>query len=64
MEQSRDLMNKNRIGGSSGRTSVLVDTKSKSIKGLGCKSGGCAVKAVELTLGGLRYVPESGLGLP
>lgn len=43
---------------------MLLDTKPKSIKGLGCKSGGSAVKAVELTLGGLRYVPESGLGRP
>jgi hypothetical protein len=35
--------------------------KSISIKGAGCKSGGCALKAVELTSGGLSHVPESGL---
>jgi len=32
-----------------------------SIKGIGCKSGGCAPKAVELTSGDLPCVPESGL---
>ena len=32
-----------------------------SIKGTGCKSGGCAQKAVELTSGDLPFVPESGL---
>jgi hypothetical protein len=26
-----------------------------------CKSGGCALKAVELTSGDLPFVPESGL---
>jgi len=35
--------------------------KSISIKSAGCKSGGCALKAVELTSGGLPHVPESGL---
>ena len=35
--------------------------KSISIKGAGCKFGGCALKAVELTLGGLSHVPEPGL---
>jgi len=35
--------------------------KSISIKGQGCKSGRCAVKAVVLTPGGLRRVPNSGL---
>jgi hypothetical protein len=35
--------------------------KSISIKGAGCKFGGCALKAVELTSGGLLDVPESGL---
>ena len=35
--------------------------KSISIKGAGCRSGGCALKAVELTSGGLLHVPESGL---
>jgi hypothetical protein len=35
--------------------------KSISIKSAGCKFGGCALKAVELTSGGLFHVPESGL---
>ena len=38
-----------------------MTAKSISIKGAGCKSGGCALKAVELTSGGLPHVPESGL---
>ena len=54
-------MNKNRMRGIRGRTSWLVTTKSISIKGTGCKSGGCALKAVELTSGDLSFVPESGL---
>ena len=37
--------------------------KSVSIKGAGCKSGGCVLKAVELTSGGLSHVPESGLSV-
>jgi hypothetical protein len=32
-----------------------------SIKGTGCKSGGCVRKVVELTSGDLPFVPESGL---
>ena len=32
-----------------------------SIKGTGCKSGGCVRKAVELTSGDLLFVPEMGL---
>ena len=32
-----------------------------SIKGTGCKFGGCVRKAVELTSGDLLFVPESGL---
>lgn len=54
-------MNKNQIRGIRCRTSGLVIAKSISIKGAGCKSGGCALKAVELTSGGLLHVPESGL---
>jgi hypothetical protein len=38
-----------------------MTAKSISIKGAGCKSDGCAWKAVELTSGGLSHVPESGL---
>ena len=54
-------MNKNRIGGIRRRTSGHVTAKSVSIKGAGCRSGGCALKAVELTSGDLPFVPESGL---
>ena len=43
------------------RTSGRMTAKSISIKDTGCKSGGCASKAVELITGGLPYVPESGL---
>ena len=35
--------------------------KSISIKGQGCKSGRCVAKAVVLTSGGLRRVPESDI---
>ena len=61
VEQKREPMNKNRIGGIRRWTSGQLIAKSKSIKGAGCKSGGCARKAVELTSGGLSHVPESGL---
>jgi len=54
-------MNKNQIRGIRCRTSGLVIAKPISIKGTGCRSGGCAWKAVELTSGGLRHVPKSGL---
>jgi RNA-directed DNA polymerase len=54
-------MNKNRIGGRQDRTSGREIAKSKSIKGPGCKSGGCAPKAVELTPGDLRRVQNNGL---
>jgi hypothetical protein len=37
--------------------------KSISIKSIGCKSGGCVRKAVELTLGDLLFVRESGLSV-
>ncbi len=62
--QSRDLTNRNRIPGSLGRTSDQRLAKSISIKGHGCRSGRCAVKAVELTSGDLRCVPEWGLRKP
>ena len=62
--QSRDLTNRNRISGSPGRTSDQRLAKSTSIKGLGCRSGGCAVKEVRLTSGGLCRVPATGLGKP
>ena len=35
--------------------------KSISIKGAGCKFGGCALKAVILIAGGLPFVLKSGL---
>ena len=38
--------------------------KSISIKGTCCKSGGCALKAVELTSGDLQFVSETRLGEP
>jgi hypothetical protein len=38
-----------------------MTAKSISIKGTGCRSGGCVRKAVELTSGDLPFVPESGL---
>jgi hypothetical protein len=38
-----------------------MTAKPVSIKGTGCKFGGCARKAVELTSGDLLFVPESGL---
>jgi hypothetical protein len=58
VEQSRDLTNRNRISGISGRTSVRLVAKSISIKGQRCRSGRCAVKAVGLTSGDLRCVPN------
>ena len=54
-------MNKNRIRGIRCRTSGQMIAKSISIKGTGCKSGGCAWKAVELTSGDLPFVLDSGL---
>ena len=51
-------MNKNRIGGIRRRASWQVTTKPISIKDAGCKSGGCALKAVELTSGDLLRVVE------
>ncbi len=56
VEQRRGPMDKNQIRGSPYRTSELVFTKSISIKGAGCKSGGRALKAVELTSGDLSSV--------
>ena len=54
-------MDKNRIGGIRCRTSGPMIAKPISIKGTGCKSGGRALKTVELTSGDLPLVPESGL---
>jgi hypothetical protein len=47
-------MDKNRIRGRQGRTSGQRTAKSTSIKGTGCKSGGCARKVAELTSGDLK----------
>jgi hypothetical protein len=38
-----------------------MTAKPISIKATGCKSGGCALKAVELTSGDLPFVRKSGL---
>lgn len=54
-------MDKNRIRGIRCRASGQLTAKPISIKGIGCKSGGCALKAVELTSGDLLFVLESGL---
>ena len=61
VEQRREPMDKNRIGGIRRRTSWLMTAKSTSIKGAGCRFGGCALKAVSLIAGGLLHVPEPGL---
>jgi hypothetical protein len=56
-------MYKNRIRGRRWRTSGQMIVKSISIKDTGCKFGGCARKAVELTSGDLPFVPDTGLRL-
>jgi hypothetical protein len=61
VEQKREPMNKNRIRGIRCRASWQMTAKPISIKGAGCKSGGCALKAVELTSGELLLVAESRL---
>jgi hypothetical protein len=54
-------MYKNQIRGIRCRASRQMTTKPISIKGTGCKSGGCVPKAVELTSGDLLPVSESRL---
>jgi hypothetical protein len=61
VEQKREPMDKNRIGGIRRRASWQLTTKPISIKGAGCKSGGGAQKAVEFTSGDLQPVAESRL---
>ena len=61
MEQTYEPMYKNRIRGIRCRASWPLTAKPLSIKGAGCKFGGCVRKAVELTSGDLPFVPESGL---
>jgi hypothetical protein len=52
----RELMYKDRIAGIRCRASGPATAKSISIKGTGCKSSGCAPKAVELASGDLPFV--------
>ena len=61
MEQTREPMYKNRIRGIRRRASRHMTAKPISIKGAGCKFGGCVRKAVELTSGDLPFVSESRL---
>jgi hypothetical protein len=61
VEQRREPTDRNRIIGIPSRASGQMTDKPISIKGSGCKSGGCALKAVELTPGGLAGVPRMGL---
>jgi hypothetical protein len=61
VEQTYEPMYKNRIGGIRCRASGPMTAKPISIKGTGCRFGGCVRKAVELTSGDLPFVPESGL---
>jgi hypothetical protein len=61
VEQTYEPMYKNRIRGIRCRASGHMTAKRISIKGTGCKFGGCVRKAVELTSGDLSFVPESGL---
>src|SRR4029079_15854936 len=57
-------MDKNRIGGIRRRASKQRIAKPISIKVAGCRSGGCARKAVELTSGDLRCVEDFRLKTP
>lgn len=59
--QTYEPMYKNRIRGIHCRMSWQLTTKSISIKGSGCKFGGCVRKAVELTSGDLLGVLDSRL---
>jgi hypothetical protein len=61
VEQTYEPMYKNRIRGIRCWTSGQLIAKSISIKGTGCKFGGCVRKAVELTSGDLPFVSESRL---
>ncbi len=54
-------MDKNRIRGRRRRTNWQRTAKSVSIKGAGCKSGGCVLTAIELTSGDLLFVTKSRL---
>jgi len=54
-------MNKNPIRGIRRGASGPMIAKPISIKAAGCRSGGCAPKAVELTSGDLPLVRDTGL---
>ena len=64
VEQKREPMNKNRIRGIRRRASGQLTAKPISIKVAGCRSGGCARKAVELTSGDLLCVADLRLKTP
>jgi hypothetical protein len=57
VEQKREAMNKNPITGIRQRASGPMTAKPISIKVAGCRSGVCALKAVELTSGDLPFRP-------
>lgn len=63
MEQRREPTNRNRIGGVPCRTSERKIAKSRSTKGAGRRSGGCALKVIGLTPGDLHRVPEGTEGI-
>jgi hypothetical protein len=64
VEQTRELMYKNRIRGvSAGQAGILPQGPYPS-RAQSVYSGGCARKVVELTSGDLFCVPDSGLGEP
>jgi len=62
-EQKREPMDKNRIRGIRCRARWQATAKPISIKGTGCRSGGCARKVVGLTSGDLSLVLETGLSI-
>jgi hypothetical protein len=58
VEQKREPMNKNRMGGLRCWASWQMTAKRISIKSTGGRFGGCAQKVVELTLGDLLFVAK------
>jgi hypothetical protein len=63
VEQRCEPTNRNRIPRHLDRTSQREMTKSISIKGRRRKSGGCALKGIELTPGDLTCCFERGTGV-
>jgi hypothetical protein len=61
VEQTYEPMYKNRMRGIPCRASGRMTAKPLSIKGTGCRFGGCVRKAVELTSGDLPLVSKSRL---